>query len=255
MCLDHKSQQITITWKSFFNRTWISFFNSFSWALAVPCNNLRPTGPTLLPGPTKRLGWLGWLGWLGSWTPTWTAFSELELDLPLNCPWLWNCFSLFCWSPSCCCLTLLTVLFCKCGLWGLAYSVPVWTAKRLLTVPVGMQLLIHYRRNANLQWVSYLRWRWVTLEMCLCLVTSKHVTIMLQTFYLTNQCIQTFNRNHNHGSAKYYKSLTKNLISATNSLLKIFAVMKSCCSFSASEILTNFTNAINWWWGTRQRSG
>jgi hypothetical protein len=41
---------------------------------------LGPTGPTLLPGPTKRLGSLG------SWTSTGIAFSELDLDLPLNCP-------------------------------------------------------------------------------------------------------------------------------------------------------------------------
>jgi hypothetical protein len=59
--------------------------------------SLGPTGPTLLPGTTKRLGWLG------SCTPTRTAFSELELDLPLNCPLtlelllnvLLNCFLLF----------------------------------------------------------------------------------------------------------------------------------------------------------------
>jgi hypothetical protein len=47
--------------------------------MEAPWIPLGPTGPSPLPGPTKRLGWLG------SWTPTGTAFSELELDLPSNC--------------------------------------------------------------------------------------------------------------------------------------------------------------------------
>jgi hypothetical protein len=65
--LNYKPQQITITWNSFFNSSGSSL-------------NTGPNGPTLLPGPTKQLGWLG------SWTPTWTAFSGLELNLPLNLP-------------------------------------------------------------------------------------------------------------------------------------------------------------------------
>jgi hypothetical protein len=62
-----QSLQITITWSS--------FHGSFQLALSVP---LRVPAP-ILPGSAKRLGWLG------CWTTTRTAFSELELDLPLNC--------------------------------------------------------------------------------------------------------------------------------------------------------------------------
>jgi hypothetical protein len=54
---------------------------------------LGPTGPTLLPGPAQRLGWLG------SRTPAGTrpAFElPLTLELLVNLTVLLNCFSLFC---------------------------------------------------------------------------------------------------------------------------------------------------------------
>jgi hypothetical protein len=63
------SQHITIAHNSFFNRLHQQFTCSLNW---IP---LRTSVPTLLPGSTQRLG---------SWTPNRTAFSELELDLPLN---------------------------------------------------------------------------------------------------------------------------------------------------------------------------
>jgi hypothetical protein len=78
--------KITVAGNSSFNSTGkftgisFRFFNSFCLALVVPCIHLGPIGPTLFPGLTKRLGWLV------SWTPTRTAFSDLELELLLNWP-------------------------------------------------------------------------------------------------------------------------------------------------------------------------
>jgi hypothetical protein len=88
--------------------TWMSFLNSFCSELVVPWIPLEPTGPNLIPGPAKHLGWLG--------------SSELQLEtssLSWNsthlwtAPWLLDCFSLFCWTAFYC-----SLLFC--GLRGLA---------------------------------------------------------------------------------------------------------------------------------------
>jgi hypothetical protein len=47
--------------------------NALAGHLRLP---MGPTRPTVLPGPTRLLGWLGWLG---SWTPT-----ELETRTALS---------------------------------------------------------------------------------------------------------------------------------------------------------------------------
>jgi hypothetical protein len=118
--LDYKPQQITIT------------CNSFCLALVVPWIPLGPTGLTLLPGPTK------WLGWLGSWTlnsncllwaGTWPAF-----ELPFNCLTAFHCavvLLLFCWIPSYCFSNSL-LLFCFLYCWTLVLS---RTTESLLIVP------------------------------------------------------------------------------------------------------------------------
>jgi hypothetical protein len=75
-------------------------------------NTSGRTGLTILPRPAKQLGWLG------SWTPARTAFSELELDLSLNCPLaleliltvLLNSF-----LPFCCCSYCSPLLNCLVG--------------------------------------------------------------------------------------------------------------------------------------------
>jgi hypothetical protein len=61
-------------WISFFNG--FKLFNSFSLALVASYIPLGPTGPTLLPGQSK------WLGWLA---------PELQLELP-SLSWNSTCF-------------------------------------------------------------------------------------------------------------------------------------------------------------------
>jgi hypothetical protein len=120
--------------------------NVFTFGVPLPYHQ-GPTGPILLPGPIKRLGWLC------SWTPTWTAFS--------------------------CSLELLPTALLDPGS-GLK-SVLMWTINKSPIVPPEVWLLIHYRGNANLQRASYPQQLKFIPDACLCLVTSKLITIYKNT--------------------------------------------------------------------------
>jgi hypothetical protein len=133
------------------------FFNSFSLALVVPKVPLGPTGPAPLPCWSKQLGWLG------SWTPAQTAYSELELNLPLNLlrTVLSNSSLLFYCSISCC-----SVLICKCGPQGLALHGPQryhWLSLPKCNcwfVTTEMQICNepHIRGGSELPWIPAYVW-------------------------------------------------------------------------------------------------
>jgi hypothetical protein len=133
------------------NFTGISFLNCFCLTLAIAWIPLGPTGPTLLPGPTKRLGWLG------SWTPTRTAF-EMSQNI---------------WTASHCPVGLFLTLLLNSpsGLRGLASGVLAWTAKKLPTVRAEDGLLPCYRGDANPQRAWMLASVWFLLNTSQYIVT------------------------------------------------------------------------------------
>jgi hypothetical protein len=131
-------QQITITWSSFFDNAYLAM--EFTWVFLWDQLGQLELARLITPA-------------------TWH-----ELELPFQ---LLPCFSLFLnWTLSVLC-SLRSGLKC-----------PRVDCKKSPIVPAEVWPLTRYRGNANPQRASWPRQRKVTVETCLCLVTSKHVTLL-----------------------------------------------------------------------------